>query len=95
MELSAQSMGHAITTVNGVWIYVDTGLPFPEPGEPPDRACAYCKLDATYCDDCNDWHDPCLGHLPNVAHACCGHGVERGYVVSEYIQSRKSERNER
>jgi hypothetical protein len=26
--------------------------------------------------------DPCLGYLPGVAHACCGHGeVGRAYVV--------------
>lgn len=26
--------------------------------------------------------DPCLGPLPGVSHACCGHGMEyRAYVV--------------
>ena len=24
--------------------------------------------------------DPCLGVLPGVAYACCGHGVEEGYI---------------
>ena len=24
--------------------------------------------------------DPCLGILPGVAYACCGHGAEEGYI---------------
>ena len=27
--------------------------------------------------------DPCLGLLPGVAAACCGHGLDRGYVLFE------------
>jgi protein gp37 len=26
-------------------------------------------------------HDPCLANLPSVIDACCGHGVERAYLV--------------
>lgn len=26
-------------------------------------------------------HDGCLGRLPGVAFACCGHGIEEGYVM--------------
>jgi hypothetical protein len=26
-------------------------------------------------------HDPCLGTLPGVKFACCGHGVRDGYIV--------------
>lgn len=25
-------------------------------------------------------HDPCIKNLPGVVFACCGHGVDRGYV---------------
>ena len=25
--------------------------------------------------------DPCLGMLPGVRFACCGHGKERGYIM--------------
>src|ERR1700694_2922357 len=40
---------------------------------------AYCPA----CDqDCPDGPDPCLGLIPGVAHACCGHGsVMKAYVV--------------
>ncbi len=41
---------------------------------------------ARFCDRCN-WRlpergpDPCLGHLPDVLYACCGHGIDDPYVV--------------
>lgn len=25
--------------------------------------------------------DPCLGLLPGVEHACCGHGIHNGYIL--------------
>ena len=28
-------------------------------------------------------HDACLGTLPGVKHACCGHGVEESITVRE------------
>ena len=30
-----------------------------------------------------DGIDPCLGKLPGVAQACCGHGKASGYVIFE------------
>lgn len=30
-----------------------------------------------------DGCDPCLGKLPGVISACCGHGVKPGYVIFE------------
>lgn len=27
-----------------------------------------------------DGYDACLGYLPGVKNACCGHGVEEGYI---------------
>lgn len=48
----------------------------------------YCRLDAiTKCGDCGkkptkEGHDGCLGLLPGVAFACCGHGdPERSYIA--------------
>lgn len=39
-----------------------------------------------WCPACERWAhpgpDPCLGHIPGVAHACCGHGdTKKAYVV--------------
>ena len=30
-----------------------------------------------------DGHDACLGALPGVIAACCGHGVKEGYILFE------------
>lgn len=38
------------------------------------QVCRVCKQRRT-----SQGHDPCLGHLPGVDFACCGHGRE-GYV---------------
>ncbi len=37
------------------------------------------------CPKCNrlpdeNGHDACLGNLPGVKNACCGHGVQDGYI---------------
>jgi hypothetical protein len=41
-----------------------------------ERPCVHCGLLAA-----PDGPDPCLGLLPDVKAACCGHGVEEPYVV--------------
>jgi ribosomal protein S18 len=40
--------------------------------------CPHCKLarDETGC-------DPCIGRLPGVKNACCGHGKKGGYIAFE------------
>jgi hypothetical protein len=40
--------------------------------------------DTRPCIECNELptaegHDPCLGVIPDVVSACCGHGVDDGY----------------
>lgn len=45
--------------------------------EAPHRvACKRCGLPPTA-----EGHDPCLGALPGVSNACCGHGWQRGYIA--------------
>lgn len=41
------------------------------------RTCDYCGL------PCGDGPDPCLGELPGVISACCGHGVTPPYLWTE------------
>ena len=67
--------GHAIELGDhGIWYYVDTKRPV---FQKPDRDCGHCGK-ANTCEG----HDGCLGTLPGVINACCGHGdVERAYVV--------------
>jgi len=57
--------GHKTYCVKGLWYYSDTNKPVGR-GE---RACGECNKDRT-----PEGHDPCLGTLPGVMNACCGHG---------------------
>lgn len=65
--------GHAVvwdSSTNG-WLYADTG----ESIRDKRRPCAHCESN-----DVKD-HDVCLGTLPGVANACCGHGDRsRAYI---------------
>ncbi len=55
------------------WRYTD-GV---EVTKDPARACGHCGLAVTA-----EGHDGCLGEVPGVVNACCGHGVEsEAYVV--------------
>jgi len=40
-----------------------------------ERECPNCNLMPT-----KEGHDACLGTLPGVEFACCGHGITQGYV---------------
>lgn len=35
------------------------------------------------CGELSIENDHCLGHLPGVLNACCGHGVKDGYIQFE------------
>lgn len=41
-----------------------------------ETPCARCYRRPT-----SDGHDPCIGEIPGVVAACCGHGVAPGYVL--------------
>ena len=50
-----------------------------EAGASVERPCVQCGLLAA-----PDGPDPCLGLLPDVKAACCGHGVEEPYVLMSH-----------
>jgi len=54
------------------WVYVKDNINIEED---PDRKCTRCGKGPT-----KEGHDHCIANLPNVEFACCGHGVEKGYV---------------
>ena len=65
--------GHLIARVDGRWVYQDTGTP--TIGHP--RACGFCGKS-----DTPEGHDGCIGFVPGVINACCGHGdTPTAYVV--------------
>lgn len=55
------------------WCYLDDGS-----RADYERPCTQCHKLPT-----KEGYDACLGHIPGVKSACCGHGVEIGYVVWE------------
>lgn len=75
---SSHFRGHPTTRVgDGPWMYDDTGEPLPCDGGDV-RPCAKCGELFTLGEG---EVDPCLGVLPGVDNACCGHGVrEDSYV---------------
>lgn len=73
--------GHTIELRDGVWVFCDTGEP--TVGAWQARPCGQCGQPSTA-----EGHDACLGALPGVMNACCGHGD----VVDAYVQFLDGER---
>ena len=67
--------GHPITydKEKGEWVYDDDNSPANI--ERPCKRCGHMPLP--------DGEDYCLGHIPRVKAACCGHGAEPGYIMME------------
>jgi len=67
--------GHQIEFINNEWVFSDTLEPTAETHK--SRACGNCgKMETA------EGHDACLGNLPGVINACCGHGI----ILQAYIQ---------
>lgn len=62
-----------ISDETGRWFFEDTMEPLPDHGG-AIRPCAECNkiFKGSY----NGEADPCLGELPGVDNACCGHGIK-------------------
>lgn len=66
--------GHTILRRGDAWVYADTEA---RVDACPHRDCGHCGGAVT-----GAGHDFCLGTLPGVVNACCGHGhVDDTYVV--------------
>lgn len=74
MTVKSHWRGHAIAITKNGWFYSDTKQ---RVRDNPDRKCGYCQKENR-----PDDIDPCLGELPGVTNACCGHGVK----AESYIQ---------
>lgn len=74
MSILSTLRGHPIEFKDGEWKYIDTGESTVLTWR--TRACGHCKQSET-----PEGHDACLGTLPGVRNACCGHGSsESAYV---------------
>ena len=81
--------GHSTIFLDGVWVYMDTkeraGFGYEV------RPCKKCGLvfEGSNMGDT----DPCLGELPGVDNACCGHGIraesyirfKNGKVIKDFV----------
>jgi hypothetical protein len=70
--IKSKLRGRTIYYNNGEWFYLDNN----EPTANNRRNCGHCNLP-----DREDDIDPCLGKLPGVANACCGHGNPKNSYV--------------
>ena len=72
MTARSKWRGHATLIEGERWRFEDTG----EPTVGSDRPCGRCGQYPS-----EEGHDACLGTLPGVMNACCGHGdVPEAYV---------------
>jgi hypothetical protein len=66
--------GHDIEVKNNAWVYSDNHNPV---SRDKGRSCGHCGKDQTV-----EGHDGCIGTLPGVMNACCGHGDVKACYVS-------------
>lgn len=79
MGLISYNRGHKIYYNGSDWRYVDNNEPMVR-----NRPCKKCGLKPLELDsEMGNNVDACLGVLEGVISACCGHGVEDGYIMYE------------
>lgn len=73
MTVKSCSQGHEIeyNFDNDKWIYSDT-----KESIAIVRECVKCR-----CKPTEEGYDSCIGFLPNVSSACCGHGIDKPFAV--------------
>lgn len=68
--------GHEVFFDHGVWCYSDSGEVIDYDNPRPCKKCGRIFRGSNIGDA-----DPCLGELPGVDNACCGHGDrEQSYI---------------
>ncbi len=78
-KISSRWRGHDIYFKDDRWFYLNTSTPVADSECP----CGHCGAKVT-----ENGHDGCIGKLPSVMNACCGHGV----TSDAYVQFRDSTR---
>ena len=80
MSGRSEFRGHPLIWIDDKWVYEDDGSDIPANGG-DIRPCKKCGKLFTLGEG---EVDPCLGVLPGVDNACCGHGTnERSYIRFE------------
>ena len=71
MAVWAYIRGHKIKWHKNRWIYSDNGQ-----SVKVERPCIRCGKMPT-----EEGYDACLGYIKGARSACCGHGVEKGFIL--------------
>lgn len=71
--ITSHLRGHEIYYKNGDWYYLDDDTIADD-----SRPCKKCGKYPT-----KEGCDACIGYLEGVTSACCGHGVEKGFIIKE------------
>ena len=66
---TAYLRGHLLKRLKDKWVYADNEKDIPANGG-EIRPCKKCGALFSL-----EGHDPCLGLLPGIDNACCGHGI--------------------
>lgn len=70
MSTKGSIRGNKTEFKDGVWIFSDTGEPTAQTHK--SRSCGQCKKHPIK--DRHEEYDACMGRLPRIKNACCGHG---------------------
>ena len=71
--VKSKHRGHEIQEKNGIWFYCNNNIPVESI---KNISCGYCNKPNT-----KEGHDACLGELPGLMNACCGHGnIDEMYI---------------
>ena len=73
--------GHKVELTGKGYVFSDTKESVSDTWK--SRPCGHCGKKFT-----KEGHDACLGTLPRVMNACCGHGIE----AEAYVQFKNGER---
>ncbi len=70
--VTSKFRGHKIYKQGDHWYFADND----DPVATTIRPCGHYNREST-----PEGHDACIGHLPGVMNACCGHGdLEEAYI---------------
>lgn len=50
------------------------------------RDCPSCGKSPTWCEECEEFHDGCTGHVPGMTSVCCGHGVDDKIAIRQFVE---------
>lgn len=78
--ITAHKRGHLIIFTGGRWVYADNQVPIDE----EERACIKCGKMPT-----PEGYDACLGYIKDATSACCGHGIEKPYIIKSQVTTIK------